>query len=221
MHLDARGRWTRTPAGAPPGERPSMRDQMRDQAAAKSAAAHPPSLQYETERHEAADRAKEGERRAMAEARAAAARAAAAEEEAAVEAARPAAAARAQAEAQAAEAKAAAEAVEAAEAAAAEAAKPGAMMCDLFGAMSAVVAGESAAVADAGRMGHGLGMQLTEWPSIIPTDRTVLEPGMVLTLEPSVETVEGRIMVHEENIAITESGAVYLNTPADRTLGMI
>ena len=102
-----------------------------------------------------------------------------------------------------------------------EAAKPGAVMCDLFGAMSAVVAGESAAVADAGRMGHGLGMQLTEWPSIIPTDRTVLEPGMVLTLEPSVETVEGRIMVHEENIAITESGAVYLNTPADRTLGMI
>jgi hypothetical protein len=44
---------------------------------------------------------------------------------------------------------------------------------------------------------------------------------MVLTLEPSVETVEGRIMVHEENITITDSGAVYLNTPADRTLGMI
>jgi Xaa-Pro aminopeptidase len=102
-----------------------------------------------------------------------------------------------------------------------EAAKPGAMMCDLFDAMSAVVAGGSGANADAGRMGHGLGMQLTEWPSIIPTDRTVIEPGMVLTLEPSVETVDGRIMVHEENIAITENGAVNLNTPAGRLLGVV
>ncbi|MDB4073305.1 Xaa-Pro peptidase family protein [Ascidiaceihabitans sp.] len=102
-----------------------------------------------------------------------------------------------------------------------EAAKPGALMCDLFDVMSAVVAGESDAVADAGRMGHGLGMQLTEWPSIIPTERTVLEAGMVLTLEPSVETVDGRIMVHEENIAITETGAVFLNTPAGRALGIV
>jgi Xaa-Pro aminopeptidase len=62
---------------------------------------------------------------------------------------------------------------------------------------------------------------LTEWPSIIPTDRTVIEPGMVLTLEPSVETVDGRIMVHEENIAITENGAVNLNTPAGRLLGIV
>jgi Xaa-Pro aminopeptidase len=95
-----------------------------------------------------------------------------------------------------------------------EAAKPGAMMCDLFDAMSSVVAGETNAAEEAGRFGHGLGMQLTEWPSIIPTDRTVIEPGMVLTLEPSVETIDGRIMVHEENIAITENGAVFLNTPA-------
>jgi Xaa-Pro aminopeptidase len=98
------------------------------------------------------------------------------------------------------------------------AAKPGAMMCDLFHAMAGVVAGDSDAVANAGRLGHGLGMQLTEWPSIIPSDRTVLEPGMVLTLEPSVETVDGRIMVHEENIAITETGAVFLNARSGRSL---
>ena len=98
------------------------------------------------------------------------------------------------------------------------AAKPGAMMCDLFHAMAGVVAGDSDAVANAGRLGHGLGMQLTEWPSIIPTDRTVLEAGMVLTLEPSVETVDGRIMVHEENIAITETGAVFLNARSGPSL---
>jgi Xaa-Pro aminopeptidase len=98
------------------------------------------------------------------------------------------------------------------------AAKPGAMMCDLFHAMAGVVAGDSDAVANAGRLGHGLGMQLTEWPSIIPTDRTVLEAGMVLTLEPSVETVDGRIMVHEENIAITETGSVFLNARSGPSL---
>ena len=39
---------------------------------------------------------------------------------------------------------------------------------------------------DVGRLGHGLGMQLTEWPSIIPQDHTVLVTGMVLPLEPSI-----------------------------------
>ena len=41
---------------------------------------------------------------------------------------------------------------------------------------------------------------------------------MVLTLEPSVETVDGRIMVHEENIAITETGAMFLNARSGRSL---
>ena len=57
---------------------------------------------------------------------------------------------------------------------------------------------------EAGRYGHGLGMQLTEWPSLITDDQTVLEPGMVLTLEPGIEVAPGRILVNEENIAITE-----------------
>ena len=57
---------------------------------------------------------------------------------------------------------------------------------------------------DIGRMGHGLGMQLTEEPSLMPGDQTVLQPGMVITLEPNIETAPGCIMVHEENILITE-----------------
>ncbi len=97
-------------------------------------------------------------------------------------------------------------------------AKPGAMMCDLFAGMAKIVAADGDAVADAGRLGHGLGMQLTEWPSIIQADRTVLKPGMVLTLEPSVETKDGRIMVHEENIVITPEGAEFLNKPASRVV---
>lgn len=93
------------------------------------------------------------------------------------------------------------------------AARPGATAAELFHAMDRIVTG-GAGGSDAGRLGHGLGMQLTEWPSLIPDDHTVLEPGMVLTLEPGIETVSGRIMVHEENIVIRETGAEWLSDPA-------
>ena len=69
-----------------------------------------------------------------------------------------------------------------------------------------------------GRLGHGLGMQLTEGLSLIPADHTVLEPGMVVTLEPAIETAPGRIMVHEENIVVTETAACCLSSPAAETL---
>lgn len=61
-------------------------------------------------------------------------------------------------------------------------------------------------------------MQLTEWPSITPDDRTVLRPGMVLTLEPSLMLAKGKAMVHEENIVIAEDGARLLTRPAPDTL---
>ena len=64
---------------------------------------------------------------------------------------------------------------------------------------------------EAGRFGHGLGTQLTEWPSFIPTDNTEITEGMVLTLEPSIETIDGRILVHEENIVIRANGAEKLS----------
>ncbi|MBO6853147.1 MAG: aminopeptidase P family protein [Marivivens sp.] len=87
-----------------------------------------------------------------------------------------------------------------------EIAKPGATAADLFHAMDLVLTGGSGG-SDAGRYGHGLGMQLTEWPSLIPQDHTELKTGMVLTLEPSISVDGPRILVHEENIVITETGA--------------
>lgn len=92
-------------------------------------------------------------------------------------------------------------------------ARPGVTAADLFHAMDRIVTG-GAGGSDAGRLGHGLGMQLTEWPSLIAADHTVLEPGMVLTLEPGIEIAPGQTLVHEENIVITETGAEYLSTPA-------
>ena len=96
------------------------------------------------------------------------------------------------------------------------AAKPGARASDLFAAMDQVVTGGKNS-ADSGRFGHGLGVQLTEWPSLIPDEHTVLVEGMVLTLEPSiVTTADGQLLVHEENIVITAGGAEFLSPRAPR-----
>lgn len=94
--------------------------------------------------------------------------------------------------------------------AAMEAARPGATAAYLFHAMDKVLTG-GAGGSEAGRYGHGLGMQLTEWPSLIPDDHTVLEPGMVLTLEPGVDIADGQILVHEENIVIREGAPEKLS----------
>lgn len=104
--------------------------------------------------------------------------------------------------------------------AATEIAKPGVTIANLFHAMNDVVNPGGVAM-EAGRLGHGLGMQLTEWPSIVPQDHTVLVPGMVLTLEPSATVLPGKILVHEENIVIRESGAAYLSQPQSRDMRVI
>ncbi len=91
-----------------------------------------------------------------------------------------------------------------------DAARPGNTAADIFHAMDRICTG-GAGGSEAGRLGHGLGLQLTEWPSFIAQDDTVIEPGMVLTLEPGVETCEGRLMVHEEDIVITDTGAEFLS----------
>lgn len=91
-------------------------------------------------------------------------------------------------------------------------AKPGATAAQLFHAMDDIVTG-GAGGSDTGRLGHGLGMQLTEWPSLIPVDQTVLVEGMVLTLEPGIDVGGGKMLVHEENIVVTDTGARFLSAP--------
>lgn len=90
-----------------------------------------------------------------------------------------------------------------------DALRPGARASDVYHAMAEVV-GDG----DAGRLGHGLGMQLTEGLSFIAKDHTPLEPGMVITLEPGVTLPGGGIMVHEDVFVVTENGADQLSPPA-------
>ena len=65
-----------------------------------------------------------------------------------------------------------------------------------------------------GRFGHGFGLQLTEPPSITFNNMMKLQPNMVLTIEPSVEFMPGKILVHEENIVIKENGVELLTSRA-------
>lgn len=101
------------------------------------------------------------------------------------------------------------------------AAHPGATTSDLWHAMSSILENGASQLNQIGRMGHGIGMQLTEGPSVAPNDETILEVGMVLTLEPSMTMVTGKQMVHEENIVITEDGAEYLSKRAPREIPVI
>lgn len=94
------------------------------------------------------------------------------------------------------------------------AARPGATTTDLWQAMWEVLEAGGALGNDVGRMGHGLGMQLTEWPSNMPGDDTPLAAGMVITLEPGMVFEPGQWMVHEENIVIRPDGAQWLSERA-------
>ncbi|WP_051082958.1 M24 family metallopeptidase [Kiloniella laminariae] len=101
------------------------------------------------------------------------------------------------------------------------AARPGAVLRDIWAAMWAVLEAGGALSNDVGRMGHGLGMQLTEGPSVSERDDTLLHPGAVLTLEPGMTYAPGKQMVHEENIVITEEGARLLSRRAAAELPII
>jgi Xaa-Pro dipeptidase len=70
------------------------------------------------------------------------------------------------------------------------------------------------------RVGHGLGLQVHEDPSLDPGSRTVLEEGMSFTIEPGVYTVGwGGIRV-EDDLVVTTGGARVL-TAASRDLRVV
>ena len=102
--------------------------------------------------------------------------------------------------------------------AAMEIARPGVRACDLFAAMAKSMDTQNS---DVGRFGHGLGIQLTEWPSLAAWDETIIRENMVLTLEPSIDVDGGGIMVTEENILITDASPILLSTRAPKELPVL
>ncbi|MDG2475188.1 MAG: Xaa-Pro peptidase family protein [Paracoccaceae bacterium] len=97
---------------------------------------------------------------------------------------------------------------------------------DLFNIMSSVLHPEinpsDLSINDVGRLGHGLGSQLTEPPSHTAWDETIIEPGMTITIEPSIiYGKEKYLMVAEENIHIKETTIDYLSKPCSKELTII
>jgi len=96
--------------------------------------------------------------------------------------------------------------------------RPGTRFKDIYAAMISSLGIERDE--GVGRMGHSVGLQLTEWPSIHPDESTLLEEGMVLSVEPSVALPSGggRFLVIEEVVAVTGSGYRLLSKRAAATI---
>ena len=107
-----------------------------------------------------------------------------------------------------------------------EAVRPGRTAADVWRAMAGVLDPGGRAETPVGRMGHGLGLDLTEPPSIAEGDETVLDEGMVLTIEPSLVLpgaggMTRRLMVHEENLVVTRDGCEVLTRRAAPELPVV
>jgi Xaa-Pro aminopeptidase len=102
-----------------------------------------------------------------------------------------------------------------------ESARPGATTSDVWRAQMQVLEAAGSRGNNVGRLGHGLGLQLTEPPSNTPDDDTVLVPGMVLTIEPGMAYAPGRMIVCEENLVVRQDGAELLSRRAEPELPVV
>jgi Xaa-Pro dipeptidase len=64
------------------------------------------------------------------------------------------------------------------------------------------------------RTGHGIGLDVHEWPYLVKGDRTLLQPGMTFSNEPMI-CIYGEFGVRlEDHMLITETGARWFTEPA-------
>lgn len=62
-----------------------------------------------------------------------------------------------------------------------------------------------------GWSGHGVGLDVHEYPCLELGDDTVIQPGMVFAVEPSISDPELGCFCIEENVLVTENGAELLS----------
>jgi Xaa-Pro aminopeptidase len=98
--------------------------------------------------------------------------------------------------------------------------RPGATMPELTARARRAFAAAGLEFSSHSRIGHGLGLDITEPPSINASDETVVRPGMVLTMEPASATDDGFFQL-EENLVVTEDGCEILTEPAPAELPVI
>ena len=101
-----------------------------------------------------------------------------------------------------------------------ETVRPGVPIQEVDRVARAVIAGGGFGDRFIHRTGHGIGREVHEPPYAVEGDQTVLEPGMTFSVEPGIY-LEGRFGVRiEDQIAVTEDGAIRLNN-APRELAVV
>ena len=98
---------------------------------------------------------------------------------------------------------------------------PGAKTKDIWKKINKKIEDFGFMIKGEGRYGHGVGLQLTEPPSISFFDNSIIQENMVLTIEPSLEYKPGKIIVHEENIFVSKDGPILLTKRAPKELPLI
>lgn len=91
---------------------------------------------------------------------------------------------------------------------------PGQTCADVYRLAAPVYESRSYRAYMPGRMGHGIGLGPHEEPSIAPADETVLEPGMVITVEPNLRVpfLDGGGGQHSDTVVITDGGYEFLTS---------
>jgi Xaa-Pro dipeptidase len=93
-----------------------------------------------------------------------------------------------------------------------EALRPGVTASEVYN-IEAQVFEEAEMKVESFLLGHGIGLEAREPPIIGRDDKTVLEPGMVFSIEPQgIPNAQGVAFNCEDNAAVTETGHELLST---------
>ena len=88
--------------------------------------------------------------------------------------------------------------------------RPGIQICEITKRYNELLEKDGLPPKGAGRIGHGIGLNFNERPSIDLIDTTVLKESMCLALEPGIFTPEGGFVI-EDNFVIRSEGIELLH----------
>jgi Xaa-Pro dipeptidase len=94
--------------------------------------------------------------------------------------------------------------------AAVEAIRPGAACSEVYAAVAAAAKDAPAQLVSEMEVGHSIGVSPEEAPYFSPVDETLLEPGMVMIIDPVVKDRTGQIWRSKDTVLVTPEGCRIL-----------